>query len=71
VEAVASPDAAAGTFCLITDLGTSYPVPSREVLQMLGYTGMQPLRLPAGLIKLLPQGRSLDPDAARAPAVGG
>jgi type VII secretion protein EccB len=71
VEAVASAGASSGTLCVITDLGTAYPVPSREVLQMLGFGGVPPQRTPAKLVSLLPQGRSLDPDAARAPAVGG
>ena len=71
VEAVASPGAASGTLCVITDLGTAYPVPSREVLQMLGFNNVAPQRTPAKLVSLLPRGRSLDPDAARAPAVGG
>jgi type VII secretion protein EccB len=68
VEAVASADATAGTLCLVTDLGVSFPVPQREVLDMLGYRGVRPLRVPAAIVALLPQGLALDPDAARAPA---
>jgi type VII secretion protein EccB len=71
VSAVASADASSGTLCLVTDLGTAYPIAGPEVLPMLGYDGVTPLRVPAALVDLLPQGRALDPDAARAPAVGG
>ncbi len=71
VSAVASADASSGTLCLVTDLGTVYPITGPEVLPMLGYEGVTPLRVPAALVELLPQGRALDPDAARAPAVGG
>jgi hypothetical protein len=38
---------------------------------MLGYGSVQPVRVPASLVALLPAGRALDPDAARAPAVRG
>jgi len=69
VEALASPEAAGGTLCLVTDLGLAYPVPGREVLNMLGYGGVKPIRLPSAVVALLPQGLALDPDAARAPAV--
>lgn len=71
VEAVASADAASGTRCLITDIATVYPVPGQDVLDTLGYRGATPVRVPASLVALLPRGRPLDPDAARAPAVGG
>jgi type VII secretion protein EccB len=71
VSAVASADASSGTLCLVTDLGTVYPIAGPEVLPMLGYDGVTPLRVPVALVDLLPQGRALDPEAARAPAVGG
>jgi len=46
-------------------------VPNRDVLATLGYGGVRPVRMPASLVALLPSGRALDPDAARAPAVRG
>jgi hypothetical protein len=52
-------------------LGVRYAVPSREVLSMLGYGSVRPVRMPASLVSLLPSGHALDPDAARAPAVRG
>lgn len=70
VEAMPGPGAAAGTVCVITDLGTAYPLPRRDVLDLLGYRGVTPLRVPSSLVALLPTGRALDPDAARTPAVG-
>jgi type VII secretion protein EccB len=67
VEAVAAPDAPNGALCLVTDLGVRYPVPTRAVLGLLGYGGVAPVRLPAGLVALLPSGRALDPAAALVP----
>jgi type VII secretion protein EccB len=69
VEALPSPDAPSGTLLLVTDLGTAFPVPNRDVLGMLGYRDVQPLRLPSAVVALLPLGQALDPDLARSPAV--
>lgn len=71
VEAMAGPDAAAGTLCLITDLGILYPMASTDVRGVLGYASVSPVRRPAALVALLPAGRALDPTAARAPAANG
>lgn len=71
VEALTSPDATGGTFVLITDLGMAFPVAGRQALDSLGYRTARVTRLPAGLVALLPQGRALDPVAARAPAITG
>jgi type VII secretion protein EccB len=76
VEAVAAPTAGApggagasvGALAVVTDQGVRYPVPSADVLAMLGYSGVRPVRLPASVVALLPGGRSLDPADARAPA---
>jgi type VII secretion protein EccB len=68
VESLSAPDAASGTICVITDLGTVYPVAGRDVLEMLGYRGVTPVRVPSVLVSLLPTGRALDPAAARTPA---
>ncbi len=35
---------------------------------MLGYRDVRPVRLPAGLVSLVPAGATLDPAAARAVA---
>jgi hypothetical protein len=35
---------------------------------MLGFGNTKPLRLPAGLVALVPAGEALDPAAARSPA---
>ena len=67
VESLAAPDAPNGALCLVTDLGVRYPVPDAGVLGLLGYGGVAPVRVPAGLVALLPSGRALDPAAALVP----
>jgi hypothetical protein len=59
---------ASGALAVVTDQGVRYPVPSLEVLAMLGYAGVRPTSLPAAVLSLLPGGRVLDPAAARTPA---
>jgi type VII secretion protein EccB len=70
VESAPAPGASGGTVSVVTDLGVRYSVPNRDVLSMLGYGGVHPVRMPANLVSLLPSGRALDPAAARTPAVG-
>jgi hypothetical protein len=71
VESLAAPDAPNGALCLVTDLGVRYPVPEAGVLGLLGYGGVAPVRVPAGLVALLPSGRALDPAAALVPVAVG
>ncbi|SBT39304.1 type VII secretion protein EccB [Micromonospora auratinigra] len=68
VESVAAPGATGGAVSVVTDLGRRYVLPSTDVLGMLGYPGVRPVRLPAGLVSLVPAGSPLDPAAARAVA---
>ncbi|WP_328383201.1 type VII secretion protein EccB [Micromonospora zamorensis] len=68
VEAAAAPGATGGAVSVVTDLGRRYVLADREVLAMLGYRSVRPLRLPAGLVSLVPAGATLDPAAARAVA---
>ncbi|WFE98938.1 type VII secretion protein EccB [Micromonospora sp. WMMD964] len=70
VEATAAPGATGGAVSVVTDLGRRYVLSDREVLPMLGYGGVRPLRLPAGLVSLVPAGATLDPAAARTVAAG-
>ncbi|WBB71203.1 type VII secretion protein EccB [Micromonospora sp. WMMD1128] len=65
VEAVAAPGATGGAVCVVTDLGRRYALAGADVPGMLGYAGVRPVRLPAGLVDLLPAGSPLDPEAAR------
>ncbi|MGC4896690.1 type VII secretion protein EccB [Micromonospora sp. DT31] len=65
VEAVAAPGATGGAVCVVTDLGRRYALTGADVPGMLGYTGVRPVRLPAGLVDLLPAGSPLDPESAR------
>jgi type VII secretion protein EccB len=69
VEALASPGAPSGALAVVTDQGLRFPVPSREVLSSLGFGDVRPLRLPAGLVALVPSGPALDPAAAVQPAL--
>ncbi len=64
VEVVPAGGAAAGTISLVSDLGRRYPLSSPEVLKMLGYDGVRPIRIPAGLAARIPEGPALDPAAA-------
>ncbi|MEV4492940.1 type VII secretion protein EccB [Micromonospora coxensis] len=68
VESVAAPGATGGAISVVTDLGRRYVLADAEVLGMLGYRNVRPLRLPAGLVSLVPAGSPLDPAAARAVA---
>jgi type VII secretion protein EccB len=65
VQAVASPGATGGAVLLVTDLGWQYaladPVKGREVL---GYGKVTPVQIPAGLVRLIPEGAALDQEAA-------
>ncbi|MFD2767049.1 type VII secretion protein EccB [Micromonospora eburnea] len=65
VEAAAAPGATGGALCVITDLGRRYVLAGGDVLGMLGYAGVRPVRLPASLVSLVPAGSPLDPTAAR------
>ncbi|MFF5215977.1 type VII secretion protein EccB [Micromonospora sp. NPDC000442] len=65
VESVATPGATGGAISVVTDLGRRYALAGPEVTGMLGYADVQPVRLPAGVVSLVPAGASLDPDAAR------
>jgi type VII secretion protein EccB len=63
VEAAPAPGAAGGAISVVTDLGRRYPVSSVDVLPILGYGGVRPVRMPASLVALLPTGGALDPAA--------
>lgn len=65
VESVAAPGATGGAVCVVTDLGRRYVLAGADVPGMLGYAGVRPVRLPAGLVSLVPAGSPLDPAAAR------
>jgi type VII secretion protein EccB len=67
VESSASPGATGGALSLITDLGRRHPLTGADVLSMLGYGSVKPVRMPSGLVTLVPPGAALDPEAARTP----
>lgn len=71
VEAMPSGQSPSGTLTVVTDLGRRYPLATPDVLKMLGYSSVTPVRLPAGLVSRLPEGPSLDPNAAMRQTVAG
>lgn len=64
VEAVPADDAPRGTFLVITDQGVAHPLASVELLTVLGYDGVTPVRMPAGLVARIPMGSGLSHEAA-------
>ncbi|MFD1152656.1 type VII secretion protein EccB, partial [Saccharothrix hoggarensis] len=64
VEVMPGPDAPAGTVVLVTDQGRAHALANRDVLDVLGYAGVTPLRLPVSLVSRVPHGSPLDPAAA-------
>lgn len=64
VEAVPSADAPRGTFLVVTDQGVAHPLASVDVLKVLGYDGITPVRMPAGLVARIPMGSGLSHEAA-------
>ena len=61
-----APGVTDGAWYLLVDTGVRYPLAGRDVAEMLGYGAVSPTLVPAGLLDLIPSGRSLDPQAARA-----
>ncbi|HEX8631669.1 MAG TPA: type VII secretion protein EccB [Catenuloplanes sp.] len=68
VEAAPAPGAGGGAVSVVTDLGRRFAVSDPEVLGVLGYGGVRPVRMPSALVSLIPAGPALDPAAALAPA---
>lgn len=64
VETMPAGTAPRGTVSIVTDAGRSYPLADPALLDVLGYGGVTPVKLPAWLIARLPQGSGLDPAAA-------
>jgi type VII secretion protein EccB len=70
VETMPTPQSPAGTLCLISDLGRSYPMADPKVLEILGYAAVQPVRMPSRLVARIPQGAGLNPPMAMRPVLG-
>ncbi|MGQ0840906.1 type VII secretion protein EccB [Actinokineospora sp.] len=64
VEVMPSPDTPVGTMSVVTDLGRGYSLADPDVLGVLGYSGVRPVRVPAGLMARVPQGNGLSHQAA-------
>jgi type VII secretion protein EccB len=59
-RALPHPGQASDAVFLVTDLGAGHGVPSGEVQQALGYGGVAPVPVPAGILDLVPVGPTLD-----------
>jgi type VII secretion protein EccB len=64
VEAVSGPDTPRGTYLVVTDQGIAHPLASADVLKVLGYDGVTPVRMPSGLVARVPMGSGLSHEAA-------
>lgn len=64
VESMPAAAAPAGTLALVTDQGRAYPLADPQLLGVLGYAGVRPVRLPAELLARVPQGPGLSHAAA-------
>jgi type VII secretion protein EccB len=64
IEAVPTQDTPRGTLLVVTDLGVAYPLANAETLEVLGYGGVEPVRMPAGLVARIPLGSGLSHEAA-------
>lgn len=64
VESTPAADTQRGTFLVVTDQGIAHPLASAAVLKMLGYDGVEPVRMPAGLVARIPLGSGLSHEAA-------
>jgi type VII secretion protein EccB len=51
-------------YFIVTDTGGKYPVPSTQVLALLGYGGVSAVPVPTGILGLIPTGPALDPATA-------
>jgi Type VII secretion system ESX-1, transport TM domain B len=69
VLVMASATTPSGGYYLVTDLGVRYAIASVDALKMLGYQPANAVPMPAGLLRLIPSGPTLDPLAAAAAAV--
>jgi hypothetical protein len=49
---------------VVTDQGVAYPLAAPEVMKVLGYDGVEPVRMPAGLVARIPLGSGLSHEAA-------
>ncbi|HWH01897.1 MAG TPA: type VII secretion protein EccB [Pilimelia sp.] len=67
VEAVAGPGGS-GAVSIVVAPGRRHTLPTDRARAALGYGAVRPIRLPAGLVALLPAGSALDPEAAAQPA---
>ncbi len=64
VEATQTRETPRGTLMVVSDLGVAYPLGEPKVLEVLGYGGVTPVRMPAGLVARIPIGSGLSHAAA-------
>jgi type VII secretion protein EccB len=61
------PGIPAGALYLLVDNGVRYPIPSDDAAGFLGYKNARPTPVPGLLLRLVPAGPPLDPQAAKLP----
>jgi len=66
VRELPAPQVADGALFLLADNGVRYPIPDQQTAGVLGYGGVTATPVPALILALVPTGRPLDRDAARA-----
>lgn len=69
IRSVVGTDNKRGSIFILTDDGLKYPLRSQDVLNLLGYGGLEPWPVPRGIADLIPTGPALDPAKAKGPAL--
>ncbi|NUT35792.1 MAG: type VII secretion protein EccB [Hamadaea sp.] len=64
VEGYTVAKTSSGVRSLVTDVGQQFPLADEGSQAALGYSGVQPSKMPVSLVSLLPQGAQLGKDAA-------
>jgi hypothetical protein len=67
IRVLPSPSASTGPYAIVTDLGVLFPVPSVQVLAVLGYPPDRAVDVPVSLSSRIPTGPVLEPAAALIP----
>jgi type VII secretion protein EccB len=67
VQPVAAASASSGSYLLVTDTGTAFPVSGTDDLALLGYGASDAVRIPDTFAARVPLGPVLDPAAAALP----
>jgi type VII secretion protein EccB len=69
MRSVAGSDPNQGNLFILTGDGLKYPVPSKDVLTLLGYANVDIWPVPRGIADMIDTGPALDPKVAKGPAL--